>query len=60
MHGLTCLGGIIRNASNMPEFFVHFGILYNNDTIENQTSMKGWWNLEHCRRELLDDGKGET
>jgi hypothetical protein len=24
-HGPTCLGGIIRNAGNMPEFVLHFG-----------------------------------
>ena len=25
MHSPTCLGGIIRNASNMPKYLVHFG-----------------------------------
>ena len=27
MHGPICIGGIIRNTSNMPEVLVHFGFL---------------------------------
>ena len=40
MHGLTCLGGILRNANNMPDLLVHFGFLYNND-MQNPRPVRG-------------------
>jgi hypothetical protein len=46
MHGPTCIGGIVRNASNMPEFLFDFGFLNSSDSAKIQTSRKGW-NLEH-------------
>jgi hypothetical protein len=57
MHRPTCFGGIIRNASNMPKFLVHVAFLYIIDTTEIYTSGREWWNLEHCRGGLLDDGR---
>ena len=56
MHGPTCIGGIVRNASNMLEFLVDFGFLNNSDSAKIQTSRRGW-NLEHKRRRLLNDGR---
>jgi hypothetical protein len=31
IYGQPCLGGIVRNASNVPELLVDFGILYTSD-----------------------------
>ena len=56
MHGPTCLGGIVRNASNMPELLVDFGFMNSNDPAKIQTNRRGW-NLDHGRRGLLDDGR---
>jgi hypothetical protein len=44
-HGPTCLGGIIRNVINMPEFVVHFGFLYSNNLAKIKTNMWGWCGL---------------
>jgi hypothetical protein len=41
MHGPTCLGGFLRNASNMLELLVHFGFLYNNDTRKSRPIKRG-------------------
>jgi hypothetical protein len=57
MHGLTCFGRIVRDASNMPEFFVHFGFLYSSDTTKIQTNRRGWCNLKHYREGFRDDGR---
>ena len=46
MYGPTCLGRIVRNVSNMPEFLVKFGFLNSNDSAKIQASRRGW-NLEH-------------
>jgi hypothetical protein len=54
IHGPTCLGRIVRNASNMPEFLVYFGFLYSSDTTEIQTSRMVWWNLEHYRKKYAN------
>ena len=39
MHGPTCLGGIMKNASNMPELLVHYELLYSNYTKKFKTNM---------------------
>jgi hypothetical protein len=57
MHGPACLRGIVRNTSNMPEFLVYFEFLDSSDTAKIQTSGRGWENLEHRQRGLLDDGR---
>jgi hypothetical protein len=56
MHGPTFLRGIVRNTSNMPELLLHFRFLDSRDTAKIQSSGRGWGNLEHRRRGLLDDG----
>jgi hypothetical protein len=57
IHGPACLRWIVRNTSNMPEFLVDFRFLDSSDTAKIQTRGRGWGNLEHRRRGLLDDGR---
>jgi hypothetical protein len=41
----------------MPKFLVYFIFLDSSDTAKIQTRERGWGNLEHRRRRLLDDGR---
>ena len=56
MHGPICLGGIVRNARNMPIFLVDFKFLNSSASAKIQTSGTGW-NLEHWWRCILDGGR---
>jgi hypothetical protein len=41
----------------MLEFLVYFRFLDSSDTAKIQTRGRGWENLEHRKRGLLDDGR---